>query len=484
MSRGPFFSVRLFKKIVFLFFAPTFAFLTLFALSAGYFWNWHLNEILSFYISIGLGLFVFITFSSYLFTKQFGFLLKRTYRISSKFRFWMHDTDEIMPQEDEDLFLEMDRALARVRSKLLVSRKKLAHELEQGKTLMRHLQDAVIAITVKGDCLFFNSAFATIFLDQERVSLFRKKLLRFEQILRQPDLLSKIDLAIKTRSTVQLELELPLILTESHHDFNIKISPLFEEKDQKLIYGVMILFHDMTEYKKAEKLRLQFVENASHELRTPLTSVKGYLDLAIQDLTQKQYEHLPSLLTTTSAGVDRLVALVNDLLDLSKNDKSNDLQLDWVYPLELTDRVLQILSPLAQQKNMMIKMSSNVDMIKIDELKFEQILVNLVANAIKYNPSQTQIEIRWVLMEDQAYKLEVEDNGVGIPHQHWDRLFERFYRIEESRDSRLGGTGLGLAIVKQVVEAHQGRIGVVPTLTGIGTCFRIELPRVKFPDIS
>lgn len=481
MNTGPFFSTRLFRKIIFLFFAPTFAFLTLFALSAGYFWDWHLNEILSFYISIGFGLFTFISFSSYLFTKQFGFLLKRTYRISSKFRFWMHEADEIMPQEDEDLFLEMDRALARVRSKLLISRKRLAHELEQGKTLMRHLQDAVIAISVKGECLFFNSAFATVFLDQERVGLFRKRSLRFEQILRHPDLLSKIEFAIKTRSTVQLELELPLILTQKEHDFNIKISPLFEERDQKLIYGVMILFHDMTEYKKAEKLRLQFVENASHELRTPLTSVKGYLDLAIQDLNQHQYQHLPSLLMTTSAGVDRLVALVNDLLDLSKNDKSNDLQLDWIYPLELTDRVLQILSPLAQQKNMLVKMYSDVEMIKVDELKFEQILVNLVANAIKYNPKGTQIEVRWVSQNENLYKLEVEDNGVGIPVQHWDRLFERFYRIEDSRDSRMGGTGLGLAIVKQTVEAHHGRISIVPTQTGIGTCFMIELPKIKLP---
>lgn len=410
-----------------------------------------------------------IALSSYVFARQYGYLLSRTYKLSSKFRFWIHDIDEVSAQyEEEDLYVEMDRALGRVRSKLLQSRKKLAHELEQAKALMRSLQDAVVTINLKNECLYFNSLFATTFLEVDHIDYFKRTNLLITQAIRSSVFLDAI-LKVKTSGRhFHFEISLPSKMDALSHDYQIKMSPLFEEKDQHTLYGVMILFHDITHYKATERIRMQFVENASHELRTPLTSVKGYLDLAIQDLKPDHPVH--GLLLPAAIGVSRLVDLVNDLLDLSKLDKATDLELDWVNPLELTDRVFQVLSPLASKKNIQLKMKVEISRVRIDDSKMEQVLINLVANAIQYNPSGTLVLVRWVTV-DQVPILTVEDNGIGIPEQHWDRLFERFYRIEESRNRSQGGTGLGLAIVKQLVEAHGASIQLQRPDNGLGTCF-------------
>lgn len=473
-----FFPFRLFKRIFYLFFIPAFIYISAFALSAGYFWGWDLKDLGYFYLFVGLGLALFIGLSAYLFTRQFSFLLRRTYRMSSKFRFILEEQDELGVDEDADLFLEMDRALSRVRSKLLKSRKRLAHELEQVKTLMRNLQDAVVTIGLRGECLFFNSAFATVFLDQSRLKLFQNSELLIEQVFRQPDFLNTVQRVLKEGKAYPLQLEIPNQDGQVLKDYSIKISPLFEEKDKKNVYGAMILFHDISEYLQTEKMRLQFVENASHELRTPLTSVKGYLDIAVDDLrSSRDPAQVLPMLKTASDGVERLVALVNDLLDLSKNDRARDVNTEWINPILLTDKVFQIMSPLAAPKEIQLKMQHGVDIIKLDEAKMEQALINLIANAVKYNPPGTVVTVSWVLSGDGFPLLVVEDNGIGIPHRHWDRLFERFYRIDESRDRSLGGTGLGLAIVKQIIEAHQGSIEVVTPSQSVGTRFEIKFPK-------
>jgi len=373
--------------------------------------------------------------------------------------------------EDQDLFLEMDRALGRVRLKLLQSRKKLAHELEQAKALMRSLQDAVVTINLDNECLYFNSPFATAFLEVDHIEKFKHSKLLITHALRSSLFLDSVEKVKSNKKSIQFEVSLPNKIDSINRDYQIKMSPLFEEKDQQTIYGVLILFHDVTHYKSAERMRMQFVENASHELRTPLTSVKGYLDLAINDLTNN--DPVKNLLLTASSGVARLVDLVNDLLDLSKLDKSTDLQLDWVDPIELTDRVFQLLSPISSKKSIQLKMKSDINVIRVDELRMEQVLINLIANAIQYNPIGTIVTVTWFMRDSEPF-LKVEDDGIGIPEKHWDKLFDRFYRVDESRNRSQGGTGLGLAIVKQLVEAHGAEISVQRPANGRGSCFQIK----------
>jgi len=470
--KNNFFAFHFFKRIFFSFYIPVVIFSIIFSVSAGYFWDWSLTEALVFNFVILLGCIVPISGSSFIFAKQYGYLLSRTYKLSSKFKFWINSGDEVATlDEEDDLYIELDRALSRVRKKLLQSRKKLAHELEQAKALMRSLQDAVVTINLSGECLYFNSPFATSFLEVEHIENFKNTRLLITQAIRDSLLLDSILKVKNSRRSLHIEISLPIKIDSANHDYQIKMSPLFEEKDQHTLYGVMILFHDVTHYKVTERIRLQFVENASHELRTPLTSVKGYLDLAIQDISDQH--PVKSLLLTASTGVSRLVDLINDLLDLSKLDKGHDLVLEWVSPMELTDHVFQILSPIANKKSVQLKMNSSLNLVRVDEHKIEQILINLVANAIQYNPNGTVVNVTWAL-EGEYPVLLVEDDGIGIPEQHWDKLFERFYRIEESRNRSQGGTGLGLAIVRQLVEAHGGSVVVRKPAQGRGTTFCVQ----------
>jgi two-component system, OmpR family, phosphate regulon sensor histidine kinase PhoR len=461
-----------FKRLFFYFYFSLISFSFLGTLVAGYLWSWPLKQLVYFNLIIFLGAIFPVALCSFLFSRQYGILLSRTYKLSSKFHFLNQDLQDSAHQKiKKDLFVEMDRALRRIRSKLLESRKKLAHELEQVKALMSSLQDAVVTIQLNNECLYFNAAFATSFLESEHLENFKRDTLYIAQAIRSSDFLNAIQKVKETGKHIQVEMELPHKINSLNHDYLIKISPLFEEKDRKTLYGVLILFHDVTHYKATERLRMQFVENASHELRTPLTSVKGYLDLAIQD-TQEEALVRP-LLLNASLGVSRLVDLVQDLLDLSKLDKSSSLDLAWINPLELTDRVFQILNPMANTKQIQLKMQVEFSSLRVDESKMEQILMNLIANAIQYNPSGTKVQVLWIFNKQGHPQLIVEDDGIGISEKHWDRLFDRFYRIEESRDRSKGGTGLGLAIVKQLVESHGARIHIQKASFGRGTCFSI-----------
>jgi two-component system phosphate regulon sensor histidine kinase PhoR len=467
-----YFAFHFLKRLFWLFYGPVILFALIFSLSAGFFWHWRLTEFVVFNLIIVIGCIIPIGISSYVLAKQYSFLLGRTYQLSSKFRFWKHDLDDVFTSnEDQDLFLEMDRALGRVRIKLLQSRKKLAHELEQAKALMRSLQDAVVTINLENECLYFNSLFATTFLEVDHIENFKHSKLLITQAIRSSVFLDSIEKVKNNKKSIQFEVSLMSKIDGVTRDYQVKMSPLFEEKDQHTLYGVLILFHDVTQYKSAERMRMQFVENASHELRTPLTSVKGYLDLAIQDLSDN--DPVKNLLLIASSGVSRLVDLVNDLLDLSKLDKSPDLQLDWVDPMELTDRVFQVLSPISSNKNIQLRMTSDIQVIRVDERKMEQVLINLIANAIQYNPNGTIVTVTWFMNNSQPF-LKVEDDGIGIPEQHWDKLFDRFYRVDESRSRSQGGTGLGLAIVKQLVEAHGAEISVQRPAHGRGSCFQIK----------
>ncbi len=434
-----------------------------------------------------IALLIFILFlgfslvlTTYLLSRHLGHLLHRTYLIGSKFNQTLPDYQEDFIYSDYDLFYEFDRALLKLGEKLKRGKRRLAHELEQGKTLMRYLHDPVVAIDIQGSCLFFNSAFATQFLDQKFLNIFSEKGLSISEVFRDPQFSSNLRNVIAEKKMIQFQLALPVRTNKIKNEFSIHISPLFEEKDQKTVYGAMILFHDITQYRQTEKLRLEFIENASHELRTPLTSVRGYLDLAISDLKNNQVLQAQKMLEVAQSGVERLVLLVNDLLDLSEVDHPSGLNISIFNPLELTEKVFHVLSPLASEKKMQLVLTSEVPMVRLDEARFEQVLINLVTNAIKYNPQYTIVKVTWNYNNQNQLKLKVEDNGVGIDPKHWDRLFDRFYRVEKSRDRSQGGTGLGLAIVKQIVESHKGSVHIeFPSqneTSKSGTCFVITLP--------
>lgn len=240
--------------------------------------------------------------------------------------------------------------------------------------------------------------------------------------------------------------------------------------------GAVLVFHDVTELRKLERVRRDFVANVSHELRTPLTSIKGYsetlLDGAIDDA-----ENARDFVEIIYDDACRLSRMVADLLDLSKIE-SEGLSLDktQIHIYEITEKVITGLNQKAGSKEIKVNNSIAKDcpIVEADEHLVAQVLVNLIDNAIKYTMFGGKVEVSAEVI-DGFLKVGIKDSGIGIPEEDLARIFERFYRVDKARSRRLGGTGLGLSIVKHIVQLHGGAVSVESEFNK-GSVFSFTLP--------
>ena len=246
-------------------------------------------------------------------------------------------------------------------------------------------------------------------------------------------------------------------------------------------FGVVLVLHDVTELRRLEVVRRDFVANVSHELRTPLTAIKGYAETLLGTAGDDR-ETSRRFLAVIDRHSERLGRLVDDLLALS------DLELGRT-PMHLVeipigpavDDVLQIFGDTALRAGVRVlaQVTTDTPRIVADGDRLRQVLINLVDNAVKYTPRGGQVMLR-VRAAGAPHagmvEIAVSDTGVGIPAQDLPRLTERFFRVDKARSRELGGTGLGLAIVKHIAQIHGGRVSV-DSLIGRGSTFRIHLPR-------
>lgn len=258
-------------------------------------------------------------------------------------------------------------------------------------------------------------------------------------------------------------------------ELRIKKAPIINDK--KIPIGVVITVLDITDIKRLENIRSQFVANVSHELKTPLTSIKGFAE------TLKFVEDLPTrnkFLDIIDKEAERLTNLINDILILSNIENNHKMKEEEFNPAKVIEDVINMVTPQMNSKQIEINFSSNgTNELNGDRDKFFQMILNLVENAIKYSNDKTLISIRTYDINDYTY-IEVEDNGIGIPKEDLPRIFERFYRVDKSRAK--GGTGLGLAIVKHIARMFNGEIFVKSTLNK-GTKFTIKLRKnIKTDD--
>lgn len=229
--------------------------------------------------------------------------------------------------------------------------------------------------------------------------------------------------------------------------------------------------------KKLDQIRTDFVANVSHELKTPLTSIKGFIE-TLEDGAIDDKENARRFLSIIKKHAERLSNIINDLLSLTEIEKGKDrIQIGKFDMKGLTDEVVWSFGHALSVK----KQKLNVDYngrdfdIKGDKDKIEQVLVNLIDNAIKYTGQNGEIKVS-LFEEKDNIMISVEDNGIGIPKDHLERLFERFYRVDKARSRELGGTGLGLAIVKHIIMLHNGHIDV-DSEVGKGTKVTVILPK-------
>lgn len=374
---------------------------------------------------------------------------------------------EEFTEETFDEWLELESNIDTMRRDLAAKAQSLTMEQVELDTIMGAISDAILAVDPEGNPLFFNSRFEMLFGGEG----LRRRMTKLWTIFREPEILESFTAALKEGSVAATK-AIPLEQKGGLKNyFSISVSPL--RRQDGTIYGAVGIFHDVTQLKSAEQMRIDFVANVSHELRTPLTSIKGYVDTLIEDAVRKKPVD-DSFLGIISRNTERLLNLMNDLLDLSSIESDDLLQKDSVDTRDVTERVAKQLQSRMSQKKQNFAVEASAGSVVADPHRLEQVLTNLLDNAVKYTQEDGNIKVSW-LSDGSDVLLKVWNDGPAIPIDHHPRLFERFYRVDKARSREQGGTGLGLAIVKHIMQRHEGSVWV-ESRVGQGTAFVCRFP--------
>lgn len=369
-------------------------------------------------------------------------------------------------------WLDLETTLNQIEENMLTQNLSLLKERGELEAIITAISDAVIAVDIHGESLFFNSPFAVLFGPRDKVAYAPKRLTDF---VRNPEVVEAFEATIQDGNRRKVNALIPLRHDRITRHFSLSIAPIREMQGKTI--GAVGVFHDVDELKRMEQIRIDFVANVSHELRTPLTAIKGYAQTLQEEIVNKGMVVAEKSVATISRNTNRLIELVQDLLNLSSLESGAAIHNERFDLKELTERVLAQLDARRADKQQKIVTKFLTASLFADAHRVEQVIYNLVDNAIKYVPKDKTIEIIWE-KEGDSVILRVVDDGPGIPKEHHERLFERFYRVDSARTRDLGGTGLGLAIVKHVMQRHNGTIKVQTSAHG-GTEFICHFPQTK-----
>ena len=330
----------------------------------------------------------------------------------------------------------------------------LANQKEEFNTIISSIEEPLFVLKKDGTVKLCNESFKRIADNRELKGGY------FWEYCRSPEL---DDIVKKVK------------LERKHHLEEIKIKDRFYLCSFTFLNQteeIVIILQDITRFKQLETLKKEFIANISHELRTPLTAIKGFIE------TLEEEEHIQNVryLEAIKRHTNRLMNIVNDILVLSELEKEGiRLEKEDVNLIDLTENILKIFEQRIKEKGLSVVLNAqeNIRPIKADSFQLEQMLINLMDNAIKYTEKGT-ITIS-INQDEDICMITVEDTGIGIPEGSIPRIFERFYTADKSRSKKLGGTGLGLSIVKHIVLLHKGSIDVQSSF-GKGTKFTIKLP--------
>lgn len=260
------------------------------------------------------------------------------------------------------------------------------------------------------------------------------------------------------------------ILSPKERELRIKTADIINTSREKI--GVVAVVQDVTDIKKLENMRSQFVANVSHELKTPLTSIKGFAETLryVDDKLNKE-----KFLDIIDDEVNRLTRLIDDILTLSHIENDREEKNEKIDVNDIITDVFNLVRNLASKKNIKLEFIRDKRQILYgDKDRFKQMIINLVDNAIKYSNNGAEVSVTTKTVNGNCV-IEVKDTGVGIPEEHIGSLFERFYRVDKARSRKQGGTGLGLAIVKHIIISFNGNIKV-ESKPGKGSKFIISIP--------
>jgi two-component system sensor histidine kinase VicK len=383
-----------------------------------------------------------------------GYLLSKT--ITSPIINVMHKAEKIAEGEfDEQLTVKSEDEignLTKTFNYMAMELKNTLSEISSEKnkvvTILNYMADGVMAYDLKGNAIHVNPA--------------ARKLLGYD-IGEKPfqEFAQCVGLEVKLENIVYLEESPVKEFDTSINGLYVKVYFAVFTDTNKKPEGIIVVMHDVTEEQKLDSMRREFVANVSHELRTPITSIKSYTETLL-DGASEDVETNERFLNVINVEADRMTRLVKDLLQLSRLDNQ---QMSWnmneVSLKLIVKDIVERMQLEAERKNQKLEsyVIGEIPNIKGDKDRLEQVVVNLISNAMKYTPEKGEITVYVGRIYNDIY-VKVTDTGIGIPAESIPRVFERFYRVDKARSRDMGGTGLGLSIAKEIIQAHGGTISI------------------------
>lgn len=345
----------------------------------------------------------------------------------------------------------------------------IIQQQNESEAILSSMTEGILAVDVKERIVSINKAAACLFnLEPERA---RGR--NVEEIIRNNELQQFIKSAFDSDLPIQKDI---ILHTDKERSFQLHGTSIPDKNGNR--NGAVIVFNDVTEMRKLENIRRDFVANVSHELRTPITSIKGFVETLLEGAVTEplQAKHFLEII---SRHVDRLNAIIEDLLSLSQledTQSKRDIILRKEPLKPILEAAVELSSIKADQKQITVNLICPEDLeANANSLLLEQAIFNLLDNAIKFSEPGSAIQLTAELT-DKDILISVRDSGCGIKQKHLERIFERFYVVDKSRSRKLGGTGLGLSIVKHIVQLHKGNV-TVSSSAGKGSTFAIHLPK-------
>ncbi len=377
------------------------------------------------------------------------------------------DFNQYVDVKSEDEIGKLAEMFNHMSRRLKISLGEISREKSKFEAIVNNMTDGLIAVNIQNEVLHINPMALKIFNLSNVIQKYDEVVVPFD-----PEL-SFYALTSASENWVGNQ-----ILAVEESVYHVGYAPFINDEGEK--GGIILVLQDITEQQKLDNMRKDFVANVSHELKTPLTSIKSYTETLLDGVIDDK-ETARQFLEVINSESDRMSRLVKDLLQLSNFD-SNKASLDFEYHdlFHLVQFTVRKMDMHAKFKSQSLKLISEIDemILYMDHDRIEQVLLNILSNAIKYTPEHGKIKV-YVYQSGKMVYVKISDTGMGIPEKDLDHVFERFYRVDKARSRELGGTGLGLSIAKEIVEHHKGVI-TIQSLAEQGTEVIIGLPIESF----
>ena len=375
--------------------------------------------------------------------------------------------DQDLGVQSSDEIGELTRSFNYMARRLKSTVGEVQGERDKLNTLFLHMTDGVAAFTTEGKLIHMNPA------TENLLGVRMEDGLSFDEMFADLDMPNSDETAMRTFLTSEI--------TRFGRVLSVTLAPYGALDGEG---GVIAVIHDITEQRRLDDARREFVANVSHELRTPLTNIRSYTETLLDAAGDIPLDTEKQFLGVISSESERMARIVTDLLTLSKLDYGRmELRMTRFSLADMLHNVANAMKLTAEDSGHELAVDTPDDLPKIvgDRERIEQVVVNILSNAVKYTPSGGHIRLSARELSGNRVRITVEDDGVGIPAADVPRLFERFYRVDKARSRAAGGTGLGLAIAKEIVEQHEGKIALASEY-GKGTTVTITLPTDLTPN--